>query len=113
MREFIDTVDRATPLQGEGAFARQRVIDSMLEMADRLVDLQHAFVRSVVRAAGAPLGASDRGVGGRLGDSIFERARPLAMRGARGEPRPARTRRRRARVMSAGVWTAAGDRRVG
>jgi hypothetical protein len=38
VREFIDTVDWARPLQGEGAFARQRVIDSMLEMADRLVD---------------------------------------------------------------------------
>jgi hypothetical protein len=112
VREFIDTVDQATPLQGEGAFARQRVIDFMLEMADRLVDLQHAFARSV-GAAGAPLGASDRGVGGRLGDSIFERTRPLAMRGARGEPRPARNRRRRARAMSAGVWLAVGDDRAG
>jgi hypothetical protein len=60
VRKFVNTVDKAMPLQGEGASERQGVIDSALEMADRLVESQHAFVRSVVRAAGTTLGESER-----------------------------------------------------
>ena len=60
VRKFVDTVDKAMPSQGDGASERQGVIDSALEMADRLVESQHAFVRSVMRAAGTTVGASDR-----------------------------------------------------
>lgn len=57
VRKFVATVEELVPLQGTSQ--RQGVIDSALEMADRLVETQYDFVRSVVRAAGTSLGASD------------------------------------------------------
>jgi hypothetical protein len=58
VRTFVDTIDQALPLHGEGASKRQEVIDSALTMAGRLVEAQHAFLGSVIRSAGATVGAS-------------------------------------------------------
>src|SRR5579864_315323 len=54
VHRFVDTVDRALPKLGpEGEPSRrQEVIDSALEMADRLVKTQYEFLRSVVHSAG-------------------------------------------------------------
>jgi hypothetical protein len=58
VRTFVDTVDQALPLHGEGPSKRQEVIDSALSMADRLVQTQHDFLSSIIRSAGGSLGAS-------------------------------------------------------
>ena len=57
VRKFVDTVDRALPAlpHGEGPSRRQEVVDSALEMADRLVRTQYDFVRKVVDSAGKSL----------------------------------------------------------
>ena len=58
VRTFVDTIDRAMPLHGEGPSKRQEVVDSALAMADRLVQTQFDFLSSVIRSAGNTLGAS-------------------------------------------------------
>lgn len=58
MNKFVDTVDRALPPHGEGASRRQEVVDSAMEMADRLVHTQYDFIRKVVDSAGKTLGGS-------------------------------------------------------
>jgi hypothetical protein len=59
VRKFVDTVDQTLPLPGEEPSKRQEVIDAALEMADRLVQTQYDFLRSVVQSAGKSLGGSD------------------------------------------------------
>ena len=56
-RKFVDTVDRALPAlpHGEGPSKRQEIVDSALEMADRLVRTQYDFLRKVVDSAGKSL----------------------------------------------------------
>ena len=54
VRKFAETVDKLLPLHGE---ERSKVIDAAFEMADRLVQTQYDFLRSVVRSAGEALGA--------------------------------------------------------
>ena len=56
VRTFVDTVE--TTLAGEDPSKRQEVIDSALEMADRLVKTEYDFLRGVVHGAGKSLGAS-------------------------------------------------------
>ena len=58
VRKFVDSVDQALPHLGEAPTWRQQVIDSWLEMADRLVQAQYDFLRNVVHSAGQSLGAS-------------------------------------------------------
>jgi len=58
VRTFVDTVDQALPLHGEGPSKRQEVIDSAITMADRLVQSQYDFLSSIIRSAGNSLGAS-------------------------------------------------------
>jgi hypothetical protein len=58
VRTFVDTIDQALPLHGDGPSKRQEVIDSALVMADRLVQSQYDFLSSVIRSAGNALGAS-------------------------------------------------------
>ena len=58
VRKFADSVDQALPHLGEAPSRRQKVIDSGLEMADRLVQAQYDFLSNVVRSAGQSLGAS-------------------------------------------------------
>src|SRR5512135_1943135 len=52
VRKFAETVDKLLPLGGEGPSKRQEVIGGAFEMADRLVQTQYDFLRSVVRSAG-------------------------------------------------------------
>lgn len=58
VRKFVDTVDQSLPGRGDEPSVRQKVIDSGLEMADRLVQTQYDFLRSVVRSSGHAFGAS-------------------------------------------------------
>lgn len=58
-RPFVDTVDQALPAQGEGPSRRQEVIDSAMEMADRLVHTQYEFIRNVIDSAAKSLSRSD------------------------------------------------------
>ena len=60
VQKFVDTVDRALPPRGQGPSRRQEVVDSALEMADRLVHTQYDFLREVVDSAGKSLGESKR-----------------------------------------------------
>jgi hypothetical protein len=57
VRKFVDTVDRALPAlpHGEGPSKRGEIVDSALEMADRLVRTQYDFLRKVVDSAGKSL----------------------------------------------------------
>jgi hypothetical protein len=45
VRKFIDTVDDALPRHGEGPNRRHEIVDSAMEMADRLVHTQYDFIR--------------------------------------------------------------------
>lgn len=53
--KFIDTVDQALPLPGNGTSRRQKVIDAAMEMPARLVHTLYDFLRTVVRGAGKTL----------------------------------------------------------
>ncbi len=55
VHKFVDSVDRALPQRGEGPSRRQEIVDSALEMADRLVHTQYEFIRKVVDSAGKSL----------------------------------------------------------
>jgi hypothetical protein len=50
VQRFIDTVDDTLPAlpHGDGPSRRQEVIDSALQMADRLVHTQYEFIRKIV-----------------------------------------------------------------
>jgi hypothetical protein len=54
VRKFVDTVDHALPAlpHGEGPSKRQEIVDSALEMADRLVHTQYDFIHKVIDSAG-------------------------------------------------------------
>ncbi len=58
VRKFVDTVDEALPAAGDGPSRRQEVVDSAMEMADRLVHTQYDFIRKVVDSAGKSLSGS-------------------------------------------------------
>ncbi len=62
VRRFMESVDDALPPHGEGESRsrRQEVIDSALEMSERLVKTQYDFLTNVVRSAGEALGASGK-----------------------------------------------------
>jgi hypothetical protein len=59
VRRFVDTVDQALPTHGEGPSRRQEVVDSALEMADRLVHTQYEFIRNMIDSAGKSLSRPD------------------------------------------------------
>jgi len=59
VRKFVDTVDRALPAHGEGPSRREEIVDSAMEMADRLVHTQYDFLRKVIDSAGKSLSRSD------------------------------------------------------
>lgn len=50
VRRFVGSVDKALPLAGDGPSKPHEVIDSALEMSDRLVQTQYDFLRGVVQA---------------------------------------------------------------
>jgi hypothetical protein len=60
VRRFIETVDRALPLRESRATRnrRQEIVDSAMEMADRLVQTQYDLLRKAVRSAGRTFGDS-------------------------------------------------------
>ncbi len=62
VRRFMESVDEALPSRGEGPgpSRRQEVIDSALEMSEKLVKTQYDFLTNVVRSAGEALGASSK-----------------------------------------------------
>lgn len=60
VRRFMESVDEALPPHGENPSRRQEVIDSALEMSERLVQTQYDFLTNVVHSAGEALGASDK-----------------------------------------------------
>jgi len=58
VRKFVETLDQVLPFQSDGPLARQTVIDAALEMADKLVQAQYAFLHNAVRSAGQMMGAT-------------------------------------------------------
>jgi hypothetical protein len=60
VRRFMEAVDEALPPQSEGHSKRQDVIDSALEMSQKLVQTQYDFLTNVVHSAGEALGASGK-----------------------------------------------------
>lgn len=60
VRRFMESVDEALPPHGEDPSRRQDIIDSALEMSQKLVKTQYDFLTNVVRSAGEALGASPR-----------------------------------------------------
>jgi hypothetical protein len=60
VRKFMESVDKALPPHGENPSRRQEVIDSALEMSERLVQTQYDFLTDVVHSAGEALGASGK-----------------------------------------------------
>jgi hypothetical protein len=60
-RGFMESVDRALPLNGDGPSRRQIVIDSALSMSQHLVKAQYDFACDVVRGAGKVLSRQDNG----------------------------------------------------
>ncbi len=59
VEKFIDTVDKALSPHGEAPSRRQEILDSAMEMADRLVHTQYDFLRKVIDSAGKSLHSSD------------------------------------------------------
>jgi hypothetical protein len=57
VRKFVDTVDHTLPAlpHGEGPTKRQEIVDSALEMADRLVHAQYELIHKVIDSAGKSL----------------------------------------------------------
>ncbi len=61
VRKFVDTVDEMLPALGERPSRRQEIVDAAMEMADRLVHTQYAFLRDVVQNAGKAVTRQDDG----------------------------------------------------
>jgi hypothetical protein len=60
VRHFMESVDEALPAIGDRPSRRQDVVDSALEMSEKLVQTQYDFLRNVVHSAGETLGGSGR-----------------------------------------------------
>jgi hypothetical protein len=60
VRRFMESVDEALPPKGKNRSRRQGVIDSALEMSEKLVETQYDFLQSVVHSAGETLGVSGK-----------------------------------------------------
>jgi hypothetical protein len=60
VQKFVDAIDHTLPAlpHGEGPSRRQEIIDSALEMADRMVHVQYDFIRKAVDSAGKALSQS-------------------------------------------------------
>jgi hypothetical protein len=59
VRKFLGTVDETIPAAEERPSRRETIVDAALDMADRLVEVQYGFIRSVVASAGRALGKPD------------------------------------------------------
>jgi len=60
VRKFMSSVDDALPPDREGQSRRQQVIDSALEMSEKLVHSQYAFLSGVVHSTREALGATSK-----------------------------------------------------
>jgi flagellar hook-associated protein FlgK len=60
VRRFLDAVEGAMP-RPEGSPNRQEIVDSALEMAERLIQTQYDILRRAVQSAGRTLSDSTRG----------------------------------------------------
>jgi hypothetical protein len=60
VRHFMESVDEALPALGDRPSRRQDVVDSALEMSEKLVQTQYDFLRNVVHSAGETLGGSGK-----------------------------------------------------
>jgi hypothetical protein len=60
VRRFAETVEDALPLRGDAAKRRQDIVDSALEMAERLLHSQYDLLRRIVDSAGRPFGDSSK-----------------------------------------------------
>ena|SRR5690349_11059965 len=60
VRKFMGSVDEALPPRGDRQSRRQDVIDSALEMSERLVGTQYDFLTNVVHGAGEALTGSGK-----------------------------------------------------
>jgi hypothetical protein len=61
VHKFLDTVEKTLPGHGESPSGRQEIVDSAMEMADRLVHTQYDFIRKVTDSAGKSLRRPDGG----------------------------------------------------
>jgi hypothetical protein len=59
VRRFLDTVEGVMPRR-EGTRDRQEIVDSALEMTERLIQAQYDILRRVVQSAGRTIGESAR-----------------------------------------------------
>jgi hypothetical protein len=59
VRKFAESVDKALPAHGEGPSRREEIVDSAMQMADRLVHTQYEFIRKVIENAGKSLSTTD------------------------------------------------------
>lgn len=60
VRDFVGAVREKPAPDRDGSSKRRGVIDSTLEMTDRLVHLEYEFVRNVVHSAGESLASRPR-----------------------------------------------------
>ncbi|MGN6258365.1 MAG: hypothetical protein ACTHN3_11550 [Solirubrobacterales bacterium] len=60
VRGFMDSVDKALPDHGAEPSKRQEIIDSALQMSQKLVKTEYDFLTSVVHSAGEALTGADR-----------------------------------------------------
>lgn len=58
VREFVASVDRALPNGSEGPTRAHSIIDSALDMSDRMVTIGSDAIRGIVRSAGRNYGSS-------------------------------------------------------
>ena len=89
VRQFMESVDKALPPRGGNPSRRQEVIDSALEMSEKLVQTQYDFLRNVVHSAGETLGAGqerDDAVTGSGSSEIRTGGQTSALRHADARP---------------------------
>lgn len=60
VRGFMESVDKAMPDHGAEPSKRQEIIDSALQMSQKLVKTEYDFLTSVVHSAGAALTGPDK-----------------------------------------------------
>lgn len=56
VRRFVDQVDEALPGSGEGPTRGRDIVDSALEMSDRMVESGAEAIRGIVKSAGGSIG---------------------------------------------------------
>lgn len=61
VRGFMESVDEALPDHGDTPSRRQEIIDSALQMSQKLVKTEYDFLTSVVHSAGETLKGPGKG----------------------------------------------------